>query len=75
MGDGQTWGKIAKRYSVSVAAIREANGLRSNRIREQRDYRIPLRSENKISLGPELRFPARRLPKSSPTAPTPVSSR
>ncbi|MFZ5891360.1 MAG: penicillin-insensitive murein endopeptidase [Myxococcota bacterium] len=62
---GDTLGKIAKRYSVSVAAIRDANGLRSNRIRENRNYRIPLRTEAKVSIGPELRFPARRLPPSS----------
>jgi len=61
---GDTLGKIAKKYSVSVAAIREANGLHGNRIREQRDYRIPLRSETKLSIGPELHFPARRLPPS-----------
>lgn len=72
---GDTLGKIAKKYSVSVAAIREANGLRSNRIREQRDYRIPLRSETKISLGPGLNFPARRLPPNSGNSLGPVSSR
>ncbi|HET9929856.1 MAG TPA: penicillin-insensitive murein endopeptidase [Polyangiaceae bacterium] len=72
---GDTLGKIAKKYAVSVAAIREANGLRSNRIREQRDYRIPLRSETKIALAPELRFPPRRLPPASASALGPVSAR
>ncbi|MGC4088609.1 MAG: penicillin-insensitive murein endopeptidase [Polyangiaceae bacterium] len=70
---GDTLGKIAKRYSVSVAAIKEANGLRNNRIREQRSYRIPLRSEAKVSIGPELSFPARRLPPAGRDALGPVS--
>jgi penicillin-insensitive murein endopeptidase len=71
---GDTLGKIAKKYSVSVAAIREANGLRSSRIREHRDYRIPLRSQARISQGPALSFPARRLPPSSPGSLGPVSA-
>lgn len=72
---GDTLGKIAKKYSVSVLAIREANGLHSNRIREQRDYRIPLRSETKIALAPELRFPPRRLPPTPANALGAVSAR
>jgi hypothetical protein len=59
---GDTLAKIAKKYSVSVAAIRAANGLRSSRIREQREYRIPVRAERAPPSATPLRFPSRRLP-------------
>ncbi|HWA75144.1 MAG TPA: penicillin-insensitive murein endopeptidase [Polyangiaceae bacterium] len=62
---GDTLAKIAKKYGVSVAAIKDANGLRSSRIREQREYRIPVRSRAPVVAGAPLRFPARRLPPSS----------
>ncbi len=39
---GDTLGHIARRYKVSISAIREANGLRNNRIRAGRMLRIPL---------------------------------
>lgn len=59
---GETLAKIAKKYSVSVAAIKDANGLRNSRIREQREYRIPVRSHAPAVSGSALRFPARRPP-------------
>lgn len=59
---GDTLAKIAKKYSVSVAAIRELNGLRNNRIREQREYRIPVRAKAPPAASAPLRFPPRRLP-------------
>lgn len=59
---GDTLAKIAKKYGVSVAAIREVNGLRNNRIREQREYRIPIRAKAPPAASAPLRFPARRLP-------------
>lgn len=39
---GDTLGHIARRYKVSIVAIREANGLRNNRIRAGDMLRIPL---------------------------------
>ncbi len=40
---GQTLGHLARRYGTSVAAIKSANGLRSNIIRAGKSYRIPRR--------------------------------
>jgi len=62
---GDTLAKIAKKYGVSVEAMKEANGLRSSKIREQREYRIPVRSRAPVLSGAPLRFPARRLPPGS----------
>lgn len=59
---GETLAKIAKKYAVSVEAIRGANGLRTNRIRDDREYRIPLRGERPLPAPVPLRFPSRRLP-------------
>jgi murein endopeptidase len=59
---GETLAKIAKKYNVSVPAIKDANGLRNSRIREQREYRIPVRSRAPAVSGSALRFPARRPP-------------
>jgi penicillin-insensitive murein endopeptidase len=59
---GDTLAKIAKKYGVSVPAIKDANGLRNSRIREQREYRIPVRSRAPAVSGAPLRFPARRPP-------------
>ncbi|RMG34873.1 MAG: LysM peptidoglycan-binding domain-containing protein [Gammaproteobacteria bacterium] len=39
---GDTLGKIARHYKVTIAAIREANGLHGDRIRAGRTLRIPL---------------------------------
>ena len=41
---GQTIGHLARRYGVSAAAIRQANGLRGNNLRAGRVYRIPMRT-------------------------------
>jgi penicillin-insensitive murein endopeptidase len=38
---GDTLDSLARRYGVTVQAIKEANGLRSNAIKEKRTYRIP----------------------------------
>jgi penicillin-insensitive murein endopeptidase len=57
---GDTLAKIAKKYGVGVNAIKDANGLRTSRIREQREYRIPVRARAPVALGTPLRFPARR---------------
>jgi penicillin-insensitive murein endopeptidase len=75
---GDTLGKLAKKYGTTVQAIKSANGLRSNRIRDRRDYRIPVPGKKGQPVGPVLRFPARRLPPGPPaaaTAPPRVSAR
>ncbi len=59
---GDTLAKIAKRFSVSVPAIKEANNLRNSKIREQREYRIPLRAREAPPPTARLKFPPRRLP-------------
>jgi penicillin-insensitive murein endopeptidase len=57
---GETLGSIARRYGTSVTAIRQANGLRSTRIRAGRSYTIPIRKAP-VDAGPVI-VPARRLP-------------
>ena len=59
----ETLAMIAKKYGSSVHAIREANGLHSNRIREQAVYRIPVSGGGvRIPRTERVRIPARRLP-------------
>lgn len=59
---GDTLGKLAKKYGVSVQAIKAANGLRTSLIREKREYRIPVRARAAPPPATPLRFPPRRLP-------------
>lgn len=59
---GDTLGKLAKKYGVSVKAIQAANGLRNSFIREKRSYRIPTRAKPIPIPSAPLRFPPRRLP-------------
>ena len=59
----ETLAMIAKKYGSSVHAIREANGLHSNRIREQAVYRIPVTGGGvRIPRTERVRVPARRPP-------------
>ena len=58
---GETLAAVARRYHVSVAAIRAANGLRSSAIRAGRRYRIPVCHATLPDSAP-LVVPARRLP-------------
>jgi penicillin-insensitive murein endopeptidase len=60
----ETLAMIAKKYGSTVHAIREANGLRSNRIQEQAVYRIPVTGGGglRIPRTERVRIPARRPP-------------
>jgi murein endopeptidase len=61
---GETLGMIAKKYASSVHAIRDANQLHSNRIREQVVYRIPVAGG--VPAAPaRVRIPERMLPPST----------
>lgn len=63
---GETLGKIAKKYNVSVLAIKRANRLKKSLIREKRTYLIPIAHPRPAPPPKRLVFPPRRLP---PTAP------
>jgi penicillin-insensitive murein endopeptidase len=58
---GETLARIARRYGTSVEAIVRANNLRSTRIREGHDYRIP-RAGPVRWVSRQLEFPPRRRP-------------
>ena len=62
---GDTLGKLAKRYRVTVRDIMRANRLRNTKIIAKRTYRIPRRG-NVAAAGP-VKVPARRLPRARPT--------
>ncbi|HET9954051.1 MAG TPA: penicillin-insensitive murein endopeptidase [Polyangiaceae bacterium] len=62
---GDTLKKISKRFSVSIESIQRANGLKNSRIRENREYRIPLRGRTPLAPASARRVPARRLPPST----------
>ncbi len=63
---GQTLGHLARRYGVSVNAIKQANGLRSTRLRAGRTYRIPVRTP--APPPDSVVVPARLLPPDTPEA-------
>ena len=47
VAEGQTWGKIAKRYQISIAALCKANGLtRRDKIRPGQRLTIPASDED-----------------------------
>jgi penicillin-insensitive murein endopeptidase/LysM domain-containing protein len=58
----ETLAMIAKKYGSTVRAIKDLNGLRSNLIREQAVYRIPLSGGVRIPHTERARIPARRPP-------------
>ena len=63
---GQTLGHLARRYGVSVNAIKQANGLRTTLLRAGRTYRIPVRTP---APPPDpVVVPARLLPPDTPAA-------
>lgn len=64
---GETLGMLARKYRTTVRAIRKANGLRSNKIIAKRQYRVPTRA--KVTAGPKISIPPRRLPPSRPAHP------
>lgn len=62
---GETLGHLARKYGTSVAAIKQANGLRSNVIRAGRSYRIGRRG-GVAKVPAPLNLPARHLPPTTP---------
>jgi murein endopeptidase len=71
---GDTLGKIAKKYGVSVVAIKRANRLKNSLIREKRTYLIPVARPRPAAPGRRLTLPPRRLPPSESASPRAVSS-
>ena len=71
---GDTLGKIAKKYGVSVLAIKRANRLKNSLIREKRTYLIPVARSRPAAPGRRLTIPPRRLPPADSAAPRAVSS-
>lgn len=65
---GETLGKIAKKYGVSVEAIKRANRLRKSLIREKHPVLIPIAHPRPAPPSQRLAFPPRRLPPSEPVA-------
>ncbi len=65
---GETLGKIAKKYGVSVAAIKRANRLKKSLIREKHPVLIPIAHPRPAPPPQRLAFPPRRLPPSEPDA-------
>jgi penicillin-insensitive murein endopeptidase len=59
--NGDTLGKLARRYGTSVEAIQRANGLRNSRIMARRSYNIPRAGGVEAPTQP-LAFPPRRVP-------------
>ena len=62
----ETLGKIAKKYGVSVEAIKRANRLKKSLIREGHAYLIPVAHPRPAPPAQHLAFPARRLPPDAP---------
>ncbi len=58
---GDTLGKLARRYGTTVQAIQRANGLRSTVIIAKKSYRIPQPGARAPQPGP-ISIPERRLP-------------
>lgn len=71
---GDTLGKIAKKYGVSVVAIKRANRLKNSLIREKRTYLIPVARARPAAPGRRLTIPPRRLPPAEPAPTRAVSS-
>ncbi|MFO0727832.1 MAG: LysM peptidoglycan-binding domain-containing protein [Myxococcota bacterium] len=70
--NGDSLGKIARRYGVSIAAIKRTNRMKSDFIRAGRALAIPVRARDCQRCGevPEVYVPPRRLPPGA--TPTPV---
>ncbi len=60
--NGDTLGRLARKFKTSVKAIKRANRLRSSRIYARRTYKIPQRGGVGSPSKRALVIPARRLP-------------
>jgi penicillin-insensitive murein endopeptidase len=63
---GETLGKIAKKYGVSVESIKRANHLKKSLIHENRPVLIPVSHPRPAPPAARLTFPPRRLPPTEP---------
>jgi penicillin-insensitive murein endopeptidase len=61
---GETLGRLAKRYGTTVRAIQQANGLRTTLIQAKKRYRIPQEGTAPAASKP-VTVPPRRLPPKS----------
>jgi penicillin-insensitive murein endopeptidase len=59
---GDTLGKLSKKYNISIAAIKQANQLKKNLIREKHTYLIPVANPRPAPPSRRLTFPPRRVP-------------
>jgi penicillin-insensitive murein endopeptidase len=58
--EGDTLIGLAKKFHVTAKAIQQANGMKSDMLRAERDYKIPQRGG--VKPGPRPLIPARRIP-------------
>src|SRR5690606_22619868 len=58
--NGETLGRLARRYGTSVEAIQRANGLRGTTIQAKKVYKIP-RPGGPMPVDGQLEFPSRQL--------------
>ncbi len=64
---GDTLGRLARRYGTSVRAIQSANGLGSTTIQARKVYKIPRRGGPPPGKKEHLEIPPRRLPPGPPS--------
>ena len=65
---GDTLDSLARKYGVSVQAIRAANGLKGNALKQKQTYRIP-KAEKTASAKPEKAHGAKPEKTASTSAP------
>lgn len=71
---GETLGKIARRYKVSIQSLKRANRIKKSLIREKHTLLIPVVHARTAPPPHRLTYPARRLPPSDPAPERAASS-
>ena len=74
---GETLGMLARKYGTSVPAIKRANGLKNNKIRAKRRYRIPVSGRGRLIASGRnpLLIPKRRIAPERRDRPEPQAAR